>query len=172
MDYIKKQYLELVAVLKEEKTQLFLLYLLSFLIPFLFKKPQLLVGSLVNMILILGATKFEVKELVPMLILPSITSFLNGVLLGNLTPFLLYLIPFIILSNTVYVLVYKKVEEKVSGILLASLLKATILFITASILFRFNLIPKMLLTSMGTTQLVTALIGGTVGYLLTKTSKK
>lgn len=172
MDYIKKEYEKFLTILKEKETQLYLLYLLSFLIPFLFKTPQLLIGSLVNMVLIVAVTNFSLKEIYPVLILPSITSFLNGVLLGNLTTFLLYLIPFIVLANTVYVLVYKKSNKGIYSILLASVLKAGILFTTVNVLYGLDIVPRLLLKSMGIIQLTTALIGGAMGYLLTRQLKK
>jgi uncharacterized membrane protein YfhO len=98
-------------------------------------------------------------------------TFLNGVLFGHFTVYILYLIPFIILSNLIFVLSFKYIKMKYLNVAIAALLKACFLFSAAYILFNTIHIPELFLTSMGLIQLYTALVGGTLASLFI-TSKK
>lgn len=148
------------TILSSEKVQLTLLYTLAFLIPFIFKQPQILIGSIINFLLIFSISKFELKRILPLIFLPSISAFLNGVLFGTFTIYLLYLIPFIILSNLIYILTFKYVKIRYLNIICSALLKASFLFSSTYILFNTIHIPEVFLTSMGLIQLYTAVIGG------------
>jgi len=163
MELLQKQNLK--QILLNEKLQLSVVYILAFAVPFIFKQPQLLIGSLINFILIFSISKYGLKKIIPVLFLPSLASFLNGVLLGVFTPYLLYLMPFIVLSNLVFVLAFKYVKIKYLNIGIAALLKACFLFSAAYILFQTIHIPEIFLTTMGLIQLYTALIGGTLALL-------
>lgn len=151
--------------LLNERIQLLGIYLLSFTIPLIIKQPQLVIGSIINFILIFSISKYGLKKIFPLLFLPSLASFLNGVLFGVFTPYLLYLIPFIILSNLILVLTVKYVKIKYLNIGIASLLKACFLFSATYILFNTIHIPEIFLTTMGIIQLYTALIGGFLASL-------
>jgi hypothetical protein len=117
------------------------------------------------MILLMGVTRFPLKKVFPILFLPSITSYVYGLLLGSATPFLLYLIPFISISNFIYISLFEKIENRYLKILLPSITKAAFLYTTTYVLYLNIGLPKVLLTSMGIMQLITASIA-TVSVVL------
>ncbi len=141
------------------------IFSLSFLIPFLISGPQLLTGTLVNCLLILG-TKFVDKKNLPIIsIIPSIAAILNGLVFGKFTVFLVYFLPFIWIGNFVLIksIVYLKEKIPLSiSIVFSVIFKTIILFFTALVYFKFKLVPEIFLTAMGVFQLVTGLFGGLV----------
>lgn len=151
------------SILTSKYFQLTLLYILAFSFPFILKEPQLLVGSCINFLLILSIKQFKFKEILPVLFLPSISSYIYGILFGGATYFLLYLIPLIGIANGIYVYSYKNLN-----ILLASAFKSVFLFVSVYILFRLEMLPQIFLTTMGIVQLATALIGGISAHILLK----
>lgn len=159
-------------ILTNKYFQLTLLYIIAFTIPFLLKGPQLLVGSSINFLLILSISQFKFKEILPALFLPSISSFIYGTLFGGATNFLLYLIPIIVIANGIYVYTYKNFKYNHLNIIVASILKASFLFICVYILFKLSILPQIFLTTMGIIQLTTALIGGITAHSLIALSKK
>ena len=170
MQEIQQQ--EIKNILLSEKLQLAGIYLLAFSIPFLLKQPQLLIGSVMNFILIFSISKYGIKKMVPVLFLPSIASLLNGVLFDHFTAYLVYLIPFIVISNLIYVLTFKYLKVKYLNVSIAALLKACFLFSCAYILFNTIHIPEIFLTTMGLIQLYTALIGGLFASVLLNFKKQ
>lgn len=156
------------TILESKYVQLSLLYVLSFSIPFLIEGPQLLVGSLVNFLLILSISEYKFKQIIPALILPSLSVYVHGLLFGGATNFLLYLIPFIVISNTIYVLIYKHIKKSSLDIFCAALLKTTFLFTATYILFKTIGLPQTFLSAMGIMQFITAIIGGTIATVLRK----
>jgi hypothetical protein len=169
MELLQKQNLK--QILLSEKIQLSIVYILAFSIPFIFKQPQLLIGSIINFLLIFSISKYGFMKIIPVLFLPSLASFLNGVLFGVFTPYLLYLIPFIILSNLIFVLAFKYIKIKYLNVGIAALLKACFLFSATYILFQTIHIPEIFLTTMGLIQLYTALIGGTLATIFLNSKK-
>jgi len=163
MELLQKENIK--QILLSEKLQLLVVYILAFTVPFIFKQPQLLIGSIINFILIFSISKFGLKKIIPVLFLPSLASFLNGVLFGVFTPYLLYLMPFIVLSNLILVLTIKYVKMKYLNVVIATLLKTCFLFSAAYILFSTIHLPEIFLTTMGLIQLYTALIGGALASL-------
>lgn len=163
MELLQKENLK--QILLNEKLQLSVIYILTFAVPFIFKQPQLLIGSIINFLLIFSISKYGFKKIIPVLFLPSLASFLNGVLFGVFTPYLLYLMPFIVLSNFILVLTVKYIKVKYLNVGIASLLKACFLFSAAYILFNTIHIPEIFLTTMGLIQFYTALIGGTLATI-------
>ena len=148
------------SILENRYLHLSLIYLLSFSIPFLLQGPQLLVGSTINFILILGVSLYNIKLLIPALILPSVSVYIYNVLFQGATGFLLYLIPFIVISNVIYLVIFKKIKIDYLDISLAAILKAAFLFVCTYILTKTIDLPEIFLTVMGINQLITALIGG------------
>jgi hypothetical protein len=164
MVLLSKQTLK--AFLLNENTQIALIYLIAFCVPFLFKQPQLLIGSIVNFLLILSVARFGIKKIIPLVFIPSISSFLNGVLFGTFTPYLIYMIPFIAMGNLIYVFSFKYSRSKFIRVILSSLLKASFLFSCTYILVNTLHIPQIFLTTMGAIQLFTALVGGIFAEIL------
>lgn len=140
---------------------------------------QLFVGSVVNAVLLIAAISCGMQW---------------GILVGGLTPLLAWsigqlpapfgpFIPFIMLGNIIFVVVFfliNKIGNKASifGVIISSLLKFGFLSLASSKLITiFNLgIPQKvadkLVISMGTPQLITALLGGAIALVLTNILKK
>jgi len=140
-----------------------LLYTVAFAVPLISHGPQLLTGAVVNMLLFIGASTLTRRQLAPLLVLPSIGAVFNGVLFGSLTPYLIYLMPFIWIGNGVLVGVTQVLKDKVPELVsvgIASVAKALLLFAAAQVMFRFGMLPVIFLTAMGVVQLGTALVGG------------
>jgi hypothetical protein len=98
--------------------------------------------------------------------LPSLAAYLRGVLFGGATMYLLFFLPFIIVSNAGYSLISQSIKNKFSGILLAGIVKASFLFAIASIYVNSKGFPEIFLKTMGINQLITALIGGVIAVLM------
>jgi hypothetical protein len=158
---------EKLSFLENRYLQLSLLYGLSFSIPFLLRGPQLLVGSLLNFLFILAISRYKFKEILPALLLPSVAVYSYGVLFGGATSFLLYLIPVITFGNIIFVISFQKIKSKYLNIIFAAILKSFFLFSLTYILFKTIGLPQIFLTTMGITQLITAIIGGLMGTIVT-----
>jgi hypothetical protein len=157
-------------ILTNRYLQLSLLYILAFLIPFLLKGPQILTGTLINFLLIVGISQFKLKEIFPILLIPSLTAYLGQALLGNFTPYLLYLIPFISLSNLIFVVTYKNLKNPLYNIFLPALLKSLLLFTVTYVLVRTISLPNIFLTTMGLIQFTTAILGTLIATITIKAS--
>ena len=155
----------------------FLLYASAvFLIPLLLGHVntipnQIIVGTLVNAFLVLGALYFGTKKLFPLIVLPSIAALLTGFIFGPLSFYLLYLIPFIWVANTIYVYIIKHMKITMQknyfiSLITASSAKALFLFSATFALFYFSLVPEVFLTVMGILQFTTAVLGGCVASVV------
>lgn len=143
--------------------------IIAFSIPLVIGHSQILVGTIVNAALIAGALNLKGYKLLPVIIAPSLGALTAGLLFGPLTIYLLYMIPFIWVGNSILVLSFKWLKLKLNKnyfitLLLGSGLKSGFLFISALILYSLGLIPVMFLTAMGIIQLVTAIGGGIPAY--------
>ncbi|MFT4302936.1 MAG: hypothetical protein ACMXYG_00060 [Candidatus Woesearchaeota archaeon] len=142
-------------------------YAICFLIPFMLGHPQLLVGSMVNAALIYAA--FETKSkwnLIPLALTPSIAVLTRGLIFGPLTIFLIYMIPFIWISNIFLMAIIRKFQSKMLlSILLGGFFKVIFLASFAYLLFSLGVIPAPVLTAMSIVQIYTLFIGGTLAYL-------
>jgi hypothetical protein len=135
---------------------LYSLYLLSVLIPLLIGKPQLLVGSLVNFLITYSTLKYNVAKTTPILLLPSITATTTGILFDGATHFLLYVMPFIMISNLI--LSYFMNKRNIPAYILGILLKGTFLFVAYYIMNLVVGLPKVFISSVNI-QFITATIG-------------
>lgn len=142
----------------------------SILIPLLISKPQLLVGSAINILILVSTFKYGVKKSLPIYIIPSVTSLLRGLLFGGATVFLAYLIPFIILSNLIFAYI-SNTKKNILTISLGVILKTLFLFSTVYILIHTIGLPSIFLQSMGYMQLITGFVGGVVTLLLLRVTK-
>jgi len=171
MELIKKEeniYKELLA---NEKFQLGIVFLSLFVIPFFFKSPQFVIGTIVNFLLIVSFSRFGLRKMFPALFLPSFATFLSGTIFGGATNFLLYIIPFIILSNFLFTLLLDKIKIKGLNVLISSGIKAIFLFLSALVLHKTVGLPALFLTTMGVTQFFTAFTGATLAFSVLKTQK-
>jgi len=157
--------------LKSEKTQLLITYSLAILLPLLIPKPQILLGTLINTLFIFSVTRFDLKKTIPLLLIPSILSYTQGLLFGSSTIFLLYLIPFIALSNFALVYLYSKIKLPYVNILISASIKALILYSAVLLLMRLVNMPGAFLQAMGMIQFITAVLGTTFVTLLLRKFK-
>lgn len=149
---------------------------IGFFLPIFLGHPQYLVGSVVNMVLVLSALNLQKHKIWPVIILPCIGALVAGLLFGPFTVFLLYFIPFIWIGNIVLVFgmkwlyLHKKINYAVS-LCTSALVKSGFLFLAALVLYNFGLVPVMFLTAMGLLQLETALIGGAGAFVVNRVRK-
>lgn len=149
------------------------------------KYQQLVVGTIVNMSLILTAlyTKGTIKT-ITIATLPSISTILGGVLFGGMTLYTKTMIPAIWLGNFAFILLYKTlyVNKKlpyVASAIIAIIIKVSIIYLGFTIMINVMTVPQMvkqtLNTSMGLTQAITATSGSTFAFFIasyTKLAKK
>ncbi|MCX6720256.1 MAG: hypothetical protein NTW11_00360 [Candidatus Staskawiczbacteria bacterium] len=145
------------------------LSILSFFVPFAFGQPQWLVGTIVNACLFLSAIYLPKKYYIPLIILPSLGVLARGAVFGPFTFFIIYFLPFIWLANLLLVLVFKKaISLGIFSVAISAFAKFLFLIAIANIYFSFNLAPKLFLQTMGLNQLITALAGGLIAFIIFK----
>jgi len=163
---VNKSYNESISKLSNLEANIhFMIYsIVIFSVPFLLGHPQLLVGTIVNASLILGATYIKGHKMLPLIILPSIAVLMRGIIFGPFTIFLAYIIPLIWIGNAIYTYAFRYLKfKKINGILsigIASSAKAALLLGAAFVFVKLSVLPELFLTSMGILQLTTALLGG------------
>ena len=157
--------------LKTEKVQLVITYSMAILLPLLIPKPQILLGTLINALFIFSVTRFGLKKTLPLLLVPSLLSYTQGLLFGSSTIFLLYLIPFIALSNFALVYLYSKIKLPYVNILISASIKALILYCAVLLLMKLTNMPQAFLQAMGMIQFITALLGTMVVTLVYRKPK-
>lgn len=143
----------------------------SFAIPFSLGHSQFVTGSLVNAALFCSAIFLPKKLFLPMVIFPGLAVLSRGLVFGPATPFLVFFLPFIWLANLGLVLVFKKSAPSLGflpAVVLAATAKAGWLFLTASLFFNFQLVPRLFLQTMGLNQLITAVFGGLLVFVAWK----
>lgn len=142
---------------------------ISFIVPFLFSQSQLPTGVFVNALLYLAVLFLPASTRLPIIIFPSLASLTRGLLFGSFTTFLLVFIPVIWLGNWLLTVVFDALRVKFGFIpagLIAAIAKVGVLFITATLFVRFRIVPALFLTTMGNVQLVTALVGLCVAFVV------
>ncbi len=127
---------------------------------------QFFVGPIVNAVLIITVYTCSTKWGTITAVLTPILAYLVGQLLPPMAPF----IPFIMLGNLVYVLIFGLLKNNkyglYVGILLSSFVKYLVLSFSATqLIYWFNIglpdkIAKKLAQMMGLTQFITGIIGG------------
>lgn len=178
------EYLNKVINLQDYKlsyrTELFeiVLYtIVAFFLPLMVGHPQIVVGVLVNTLLITSALNVKGYKLLPIIIAPTLGALSRGVLFGPFTIFLVYMIPFIWIGNTILVYAFKwlNLNKKINywiTLLIGSITKAAFLFAIAYLLVSMNVLPALFLTAMGIFQFYTAILGGIIAFGFQKTKKK
>lgn len=134
---------------------------------------QLLVGSVINSVLLVVTYLCGTFYGTAVGVLTPLTALLVGQLKPAMAPF----IPFIMIGNCIFVISYglflsKSSYVKYTGVGLGAILKFLFLSLSAKkfiYIFKMNFpapIAKALAVAMGTTQLITALIGGVLAIAL------
>jgi hypothetical protein len=131
-----------------------------------FRLPQLFTGTMVNALLLTALVAINPYGALMIALISPWLAFMFGILPQPLLP----MIPFIMLGNALYVLVFWQFHKKsnkplsvISGVAFASILK----FLTLALAVRIigNLAPKIA-QMMIFPQLITAVLGGTLFLLL------
>jgi hypothetical protein len=151
--------------------------LICFFIPFFIGHPQIVVGVIVNAALVLAALNLKGYKLLPVIIAPSLGVLAKGLLFGPFTIYLLYMIPFIWIGNTILVFSFKWIKLRLGKNYLSTLiagagLKSGFLFLSALLLYKLGIIPVVFLAAMGIMQLYTALGGGAAAYIVHNAKKR
>lgn len=146
---------------RTEFVQLAVFSFLAFSIPFILPHPQLVTGVAVNAFLVAAALSMKGRNVLPVILLPSIGALANGLLFGPFTIFLVYMIPFIWIGN--FMLVYGIKHFMGRGYWVAgvgsSLIKALAIFLPAHLLYAGGILPEAMLLPMGLVQAGTAISG-------------
>jgi hypothetical protein len=110
------------------------------------------------------------KFFLPLTIFPSLGVLTRGLIFGPFTPFLVYFLPFIWLSNLILILIFKRFFylRYSFSVFLAASAKFLFLLVVANIYFKLHLVPSFFLQAMGSNQFLTALAGGMVSWFLFK----
>jgi len=153
--YASKEYLRHINNL-----ELLIYSSICFLTPFILGGPQLLVGSIVNMILYLSADARDIKRIMPVIILPSIGVISRGMIFGPFTHIIVVLIPFIWIGNYILVFTVQRLGSGYSGIFYSAVFKSVFLAGITLIFVNIGLIPSFFILGFGGLQFVTALTGG------------
>ncbi len=157
--------------LSHESVRFYLYFLVGFLVPFSIGHPQVIVGSVVNMMLIGGALETKSpRYMIPLIISPSLGVLSRGVIFGPLTPFLLMMVPFIWAGNAILVYLMHNLRgvNYWFSLLVSAVSKTGFLFLSAYCLVSMGVLPAPFLNAMGMTQLLTALVGGIGVFILYK----
>lgn len=136
--------------------QFVILLLIAFLAPFI--GNQFLTGTIVNATLILSFFLLGYKGAILLCFLPSVISLSLGFM-----PMAIML-PFIMLGNIVLVSSFKFIKNYYLALFSGGILKALLLFLTASILIS----NPVVLSMMSWPQLFTAISGGLLAYIFKK----
>jgi hypothetical protein len=145
---------------------------LAFFIPMFLKQPQFLVGSVVNMALVLAALNLRGTKLLPVVLFPSLGVIAGGYIFGGFSIYMVYILPFIWLGNALIVLAFKyaNLKEKMpffSTLWIAAGAKTAVILGSAFVLVSLAIVPKAFM-DMGLLQLFTALVGGTMAFAVQK----
>jgi hypothetical protein len=157
-----------------ENLRVYAYFFIGFLVPFTLGHPQLLVGSVVNMVLILSALQFGFKKTLPLLFAPSLGILARGLVFGPFTPFLVVMLPFIWVANALLVLAVSKLNRERKNNYWITLsagvgVKSGFLFSSAYTLVSLSILPPLFLATMGLDQVMTAIIGGIAAFGICKT---
>ncbi len=152
---------------RAELFEIILYTTVSFFLPLMIGHPQVVVGVLVNTLLIISALNVRGYKLLPVIIAPALGALSRGILFGPFTIFLVYMIPFIWIGNSILVFAFKwlKLNKKVDywiTLLIGSIIKAGFLFVIAYLLVNLEILPALFLTTMGVFQFYTAILGGLI----------
>ena len=155
-------------MLKYEEIKVLSYSLVLLLMPFVLPGPQYLTGTLVNTILFISAYHLRGLKVLPVIVIPSISVLLTGYIFGNASNSLIYMVPVIWIGNAIIVFGMRHLEKLnyFKSVLTVATLKTLILFTGAFMLFQNNLVPLVILNSMGIMQFLTAISGGIFAYFL------
>lgn len=130
-------------------------------------KNQFITGSIINALLICSVFFLGLRQSIGIAIIPSLFSVLTGLMAPAIIPF----VPFIILGNIILVVTFNYLKNSyfLAGAI-GSVLKFAFLFLSSSYLFSF--LPEPILYAMSYPQLITAILGVVLAFIILKKLKK
>lgn len=160
----------------DKKLRLSLLF--SFLIFFIpaFVHQQFLTGPIINALLILSFLYLGKNKALFLALIPSTVALSRGLLPLTLAP----MVPFIMISNCLYLLIFAKLQtnnqiKNFLAIFLSAIIKAVFLFIVSKLLMENMLVAPLaskIASMMSWPQLWTATLGGVLALLIDSGLKK
>ncbi|PIU21346.1 MAG: hypothetical protein COT15_02920 [Candidatus Diapherotrites archaeon CG08_land_8_20_14_0_20_34_12] len=147
--------------------------MLGFFTPIILGHNQILTGAIVNTMLVLSAMYIKNYRIIPLALMPSLGVLAAGLMFGNLTIFLIYLIPFIWIGNflIIYGMKYFYLNKHANywkSSVISSIMKSAFIGLATFALVLANIVPAALLMPMSGLQLVTALIGCSIAFAVHK----
>lgn len=143
---------------------------------------QIIVGSIVNMALIVSAINVKGwKKIAGIITMPSISTILGGFVFKTASVYMAYMIPAIWIGNFVLVYAYKYIMlTKKKNYFLAGIVgiaaKVFVIFGCFEILKLFSIFPDKLVgnlqMAMGVTQIITACIGMIISFVIYQIEKR
>ena len=137
---------------------------------------QIIIGSIVNASLVTAAINLKGwKKIFGVVTMPSVSTILGGYVFGTASVYMVYMIPAIWIGNFSLIYAYKLIAlEKNKNYFIAGttgiLVKVVIIFAFFNLLNIFGVFPEKLIqnlqTAMGMTQLITAIIGVIIGFII------
>ncbi len=133
---------------------------------------QAITGPLVNAILLIATMTLGSSAAITIGLIPSVVALSRGLLPLVLAP----IVPFIMLSNAVYVMLFSSIKEKnfTTAVILASVGKFTLLYFVSQYLLA-TLLPQKFLSNASAIfswpQLITSLTGGLIAYIFIRSYK-
>ena len=143
---------------------------------------QIIVGSIVNMALIVSAINVKGwKKIAGIITMPSVSTILGGFVFKTASVYMVYMIPAIWIGNFVlvyaykYIMLAKKQNYYLAGIV-GIVAKVIVIFGCFEILKLFSIFPDKLIgtlqIAMGGTQLITACIGMIISFVIYQVEKR
>lgn len=128
---------------------------------------QFITGTIVNASLLMSVMLFGLPGAAVLCFVPSIISLFTGFLPWVMAP----MVPFIIMGNILLVLIFDLLRKKnfFLGLVPAALLKFSFLFLISNYLIHFfvkQAVASNIAIMMSWPQLITALLGGVIVFLL------
>ncbi|MFZ3057783.1 MAG: hypothetical protein WA092_01925 [Minisyncoccales bacterium] len=128
---------------------------------------QIITGTIVNASLLIGVVLLGMRGAILLCFLPSLISLMTGSLAMVMAP----MVPFIIIGNVSLVYIFNLLRKKnfFLGLIPAALIKFSFLFLVSNFLISFFIkqpVADKIAVMMSYPQLITALLGGVVAYLV------
>lgn len=142
------------VLLTFKKYQTYIGLVLIFFLTTVLSFPQVVQGTLVNLMLLTGRNKSRTSRIL-LCVTPSVLTLAHNQIFGANTSYLLLLLPIIWISNYLYISCYNHKQVKV----FSSIVKTTVIFLYSYILFNNQLIPAPVYFNMGLPQLLTSSLG-------------
>lgn len=127
---------------------------------------QFVTGPIINATLFLAAANLSVGSAILVGLIPSVVALSSGLLPLPLAP----MVPFIMISNTILIVIFSKIKEThfSAAAIASSMAKYLFLYLTAQLIINTlmpqNLAAKAAAQMMAWPQLVTALVGAIIAF--------